>query len=239
MPANHPDPVRLSGLRGVMAFPRLRNPIVLVHGLMGFDAIRIGRIRFRGYFPGIEESMRAAGNRVHCASLSPTASIAHRAGQLRAFVDNASPTEPVHVIAHSMGGLDARYMVSRLDMADRVLSLTTIATPHRGSPFANWGTRNLGRFAKPVFKFLGLPDQAFYDLTTDGCQAFNAKVPDVPSVPLFLGRGPMFAGMARARMADSARNSPPGRGRRTTALCPYPPPPGENRPTFGPATTSA
>src|SRR5262249_5187529 len=38
----------------------------------------------------------------------------------------------VHVFAHSMGGLDARYMISRLGMAKRVLSLTTIATPHRG-----------------------------------------------------------------------------------------------------------
>jgi triacylglycerol lipase len=168
-----------------MAFPRLRNPIVLVHGLMGFDAIRIGRFRIRGYFPGIEDSMRAAGNRVHCARLSPTAGIPHRADQLKAFLDRVSPSDPIHLIAHSMGGLDARYMVSRLDMADRVLSLTTIATPHRGSPFADWGTRKLGRFAKPVFRFLGVPDQAFYDLTTDGCHAFNAEVPDMPAVRYF------------------------------------------------------
>ncbi len=168
-----------------MTFPRLRNPIVLVHGLMGFDAIRIGRFRLRGYFAGIEESMRSAGNRVHCARLGPTAGIVHRAEQLRAFLNDKSPAEPVHVIAHSMGGLDARYMISRLDMAERVLSLTTIATPHRGTPLADWGTRRFGRFAKPVFALFGLSNQAFYDLTTSDCRAFNSNAPDVPSVRYF------------------------------------------------------
>jgi triacylglycerol lipase len=168
-----------------MAFPRLRNPIVLVHGLMGFDAVRLRGFRLRGYFPGVEESLRAAGNRVHCASLSPTAGVAHRAGELRSLVDSVSPAESVHLIAHSMGGLDSRYAISRLDLADRVLSLTTIGTPHRGSPFADWGLRWLERWAKPVFKFFAVPDQAFYDLTTDGCCEFNAEVPDVPTVRYF------------------------------------------------------
>src|SRR4051794_15723739 len=168
-----------------MAFARLRNPIVLVHGLMGFDAVRVRGFRLRGYFPGVEESLRAAGNRVHCASLSPTAGVAHRADELRAFLDHVAPADPVHVIAHSMGGLDARYMVARLGMADRVLSLTTIGTPHRGSPFADWGLRRLERFVKPFFRLLSLPDQAFYDLTTDGCRAFNEQVPDAAGVRYF------------------------------------------------------
>jgi triacylglycerol lipase len=168
-----------------MAVPRLRNSIVLVHGLMGFDAVRVGTFRLRGYFPGIEESLRKVGNRVHCASLSPTAGVAHRADQLRAFIEHVSPADPVHVIAHSMGGLDARFMISRLGMADRVLSLTTIGTPHHGSPFADWGIRRLEWVAKPVFQFLGMPDQAFYDLTTDGCRAFNADVHDVTTVRYF------------------------------------------------------
>jgi triacylglycerol lipase len=168
-----------------MAVPRLRNPIVLVHGLMGFDSIRLRGFRLRGYFPGIEESLRAVGNRVHCARLSPTAGIAHRADQLRAFLDHVSPAEPVHVIAHSMGGLDTRYAISQLGMANRVLSLTTIGTPHRGSPFADWGIRRFERVAKPLLKFFAVPDQAFYDLTTEGCRTFNEQVPDVSAVRYF------------------------------------------------------
>jgi triacylglycerol lipase len=45
--------------------------------------------------------------------------------------------EKVNVIAHSMGGLDMRYALSKMDLADRVESLTTIATPHHGSSLAD------------------------------------------------------------------------------------------------------
>ncbi len=41
--------------------------------------------------------------------------------------------EKVNIIAHSKGGLDARYTISALDMDEYVASLTTISTPHRGS----------------------------------------------------------------------------------------------------------
>ena len=164
---------------------RLRNPIVLVHGLMGFDRIRLLGMRFCGYFPGVEETLRSAGNRVHVARVSPTRGVAHRAEQLRTFVNRVSPAEPVHIIAHSMGGLDSRYMIARLDMADRVLSLTTVGTPHRGSSFADWGVRRLRGIAQPLLRFLRVPDTAFFDLCCAACAAFNADTPDVPGVRYF------------------------------------------------------
>jgi len=43
----------------------------------------------------------------------------------------------INIIAHSKGGIEARYMISELGMNKQVASLTTIATPHRGSPLAN------------------------------------------------------------------------------------------------------
>jgi len=54
----------------------------------------------------------------------------------------------VHVVAHSMGGLDARYALARYG-AGGVRSLVTIATPHRGTPLAALGARIVGgrRFA--------------------------------------------------------------------------------------------
>jgi len=84
-----------------------------------------------------------------------------------------------------MGGLDARYMISRLDMADHVLSLTTIGTPHRGSSFADWGIRSLGWGLRPIFRMMHICPDAFYDLTTERCQQFNDTVPDAPSVRYF------------------------------------------------------
>ena len=38
-----------------------------------------------------------------------------------------------------MGGLDCRHLISHIKPTDYTpLSLTTIATPHRGSPFMDW-----------------------------------------------------------------------------------------------------
>jgi triacylglycerol lipase len=152
---------------------------------MGFDAVTFYRMRIFGYFAGIEESLRSAGNRVHVARVSPTQGIAQRAEQLRAYVNRSSPAEPVHVIAHSMGGLDSRHMISQLGMANRVLSLTTIGTPHRGSPFADWGVRGLGRLLLPPLMRFGIPHAAFFDLCCDACAEFNASTPDAPGVRYF------------------------------------------------------
>jgi triacylglycerol lipase len=165
--------------------PQLNAPIVLVHGLCGFDRLyAFGRV-VKDYFPGIRESLSAAGNRVLAARVSPTAGVARRAADLKSFLDREVPDGPVHVIGHSMGGLDARYMVSRLGMASRVLSVTTVGTPHRGSSFADWAVSRFARLVEPVFRFLFIPTQAFHDLTTASCSRFNAEVPDAPGVRYF------------------------------------------------------
>jgi triacylglycerol lipase len=168
-----------------MIVPKLRAPILLVHGLLGFDRLKICGRTVASYFSNIPEHLSAGGNRVLVARLSPTGGVAERAAQLKAFLDQEAPAEPVHIFAHSMGGLDARYLISRLDMAERVLTLTTIGTPHRGTAFADWGIRRLERLLKPFFDRLGLPQQAFYDLTTAKCREFNEQVPDAPAVRYF------------------------------------------------------
>jgi triacylglycerol lipase len=168
-----------------MTVPRLRAPIVLVHGLFGFDEVRLGNWVLTQYFRDLPEAFRAAGNRVLLARLSPTRGIADRAAQLKRLIDRESPHEPVHVFGHSMGGLDARYAISRLGMAGRVLSLTTLGTPHHGSAFADWGVGRLARFVSPLFDFANLPHQAFRDLTTAACAEFNRLTPDAPNVRYF------------------------------------------------------
>lgn len=178
-----------------MAVAKLRAPIVLVHGLFGFDRISLGAWTLVSYFPGIPHMLRQAGNRVVSGPLSPTGGVAMRAVQLKTLLDRTLPGEPVHVIAHSMGGLDARYMVSRLGMAERVLTLTTVGTPHRGSPFADWGVRRLERVMRPLLNYLALPADAFYDLTTTRCREFNEQVPDAPGVRYFSVAGRCESGV--------------------------------------------
>jgi triacylglycerol lipase len=167
------------------SIPKLRAPIVLVHGLFGFDRISVGKWTLASYFPGIPQLLTEAGNRVLVPRLSPTAGVADRAAQLKAFLDREMPNEPVHLVAHSLGGLDSRYLISRLGMDRRVLTLTTLGTPHHGSVFADWCIQRLQRLLRPVFTLLRIPTQAFYDVTTANCQAFNEQVPDSPHVRYF------------------------------------------------------
>jgi triacylglycerol lipase len=165
--------------------PKLNAPIVLVHGLCGFDRLHaFGRV-VKDYFPGVREPLEAAGNRVLVARVSPTGGVARRALDLKRFLSREVPSGPVHLVGHSMGGLDARYMISRLGLHERVLSLTTVGTPHRGSAFADWGVSRFARLLEPVLRFLFIPHQAFRDLTTDSCRRFNEDVPDVPGVRYF------------------------------------------------------
>lgn len=168
-----------------MIVPRLRAPVVLVHGLLGFDRLQMAGWVLANYFQGIPEMLRAAGNRVLVARLSPTAGIAERAAQLKDLVDRESPGEPVHLFGHSMGGLDARYMIARLGMAKRVLSLTTLGTPHRGTAFADWGLRRFQAFVCPLFDYFGLSYQAFKDLTVASCKQFNEEIADAAGVRYF------------------------------------------------------
>lgn len=170
--------------------PKLDAPIVLVHGLCGYDRITAFGHTLKDYFPGVREQLEVAGNRVLVPRLSRTRGVAARALELKRFIEARVPSgEPVHLIGHSMGGLDSRYMISKLDMADRVKSLTTVGTPHRGTAFADWGVKRFRRLLAPVFHFLGLSYQAFLDLTTAGCRRFNDEVPNAPTVRYFAVAG--------------------------------------------------
>jgi triacylglycerol lipase len=93
------------------------------------------------------------------------------------------------MIGHSMGGLDARYLVARLGMEGRVLSVTTVGTPHRGTSFADWGWSRFSRVVVPLLRSVGIPYEAFIDLRTDSCRRFNEDVPDVPGVRYFAVAG--------------------------------------------------
>src|SRR4051812_21326872 len=122
-------------------------PVVLHHGLCGFGEVRLGNLR-RSYFAGIDRAIADRGHPVILGQAHPTAAIATRARQLkRTILEQLRALdrrdEKIIIFAHSMGGLDARYMISKLGMEDRVAALITITTPHRGSPYADWCVRNL------------------------------------------------------------------------------------------------
>jgi len=160
--------------------PRLRHPVVLAHGVLGFDKIAIGG-REHSYFRGVTNHLMSVGAEVHKPRVSSSASIAVRAQEL-ADVVRAIPAKKVNVIAHSLGGLDVRYAITKLGLADRVATLTTIGTPHLGTPVADLGTKlsDLLRL-KPLIGRV-VPLDGFYDLTTKKLRSFNREIVDMPGV---------------------------------------------------------
>jgi triacylglycerol lipase len=160
---------------------RPRHPVVLVHGLLGFGEIRLGGTR-HDYFRGVRDRLAREGVVVHCPCVPKTASVAARAADLAAFVETL-PGRRVNVVGHSMGGLDARFAVGKLGLARKVASVTTIGTPHLGTPIADVGAALADRMRVfAALSRLGLDLDAFQDLTTARMEAFNRAVPDARGV---------------------------------------------------------
>ncbi len=157
---------------------RLRYPVVLAHGIMGFDELELGLARPE-YFRGIPSRLRKLGAEVHLLRVPMAASIAARAEEVARMV-RALPADQVNIIAHSMGGLDARYAIARLGLASKVASLTTVGTPHRGTPIADISARVLGEglLLRKLLGTIGVDVGGLYDLTTSRMEEFNRDVPD-------------------------------------------------------------
>lgn len=167
----------------------MTDPIVLAHGVCRFDVLwnaaleadnnddpAIDRLH---YFKGVRTMLRQKGYRVYHSSVSWGAGVDQRAEDLRRNLLHALEdcgAQRANIIAHSMGGLDARHMLfndrNRDRIHERVASLTTISTPHRGSPFADWGIDHLP-FAVPLARKIGLDLSAMKDLRVSSCRAFN------------------------------------------------------------------
>ena len=164
--------------------PRLAAPVVLAHGLFGFRRIGLGPLTLAWYFRGIPDALRAAGNRVLVTRVHPTAGIARRARKLGEQIRAAFPDEPVHLIGHSMGGLDARALVADPWWQRRVLSLTTIATPHLGSGIADFAKLRAGRIYA-VLERLGIDHAGFLDVTPGAARDFNRRTRRPRHLPSF------------------------------------------------------
>jgi triacylglycerol lipase len=165
-------------------------PVVLHHGLFGHGDLQFGPLKIPG-FHKIDRAITGLGHPLIIPTVHPTSSIALRAGQLKEIILDRLAVlgragQKVILMAHSMGGLDARYAVSKLGLDQHVAAVVTITSPHRGSPFADWMVRNLGRVGGlRLAKYLGIDLSAGPDLTTEQCAVFNEAVPDVPGIKYY------------------------------------------------------
>jgi triacylglycerol lipase len=162
--------------------PQLRHPVVLAHGILGFDELKLGPIRSK-YFRGVSSRLEKLGTKVYSFKVHPTATVASRAAELAKAIELLD-AERVNIVAHSMGGLDARYVASKLKLSKRIASIITVGTPHRGTPLADFGS-GLWLVA-PATKLLmdkgGFDAHGLLELTTERMKRFNDEVPDQEGV---------------------------------------------------------
>jgi hypothetical protein len=123
--------------------------VFLTPGMFGF-----GRLASYDYFVHLDKALARrfadAGvpARIHVAEVPPTASVRRRTVKLTEFVARMDQGGPIHLLGHSTGGLDARLAASPsvtltvspdvLKWLPRLRSVTTMNTPHFGTPLANF-----------------------------------------------------------------------------------------------------
>ncbi len=122
-----------SAAQATDSYAKTQYPVVLVHGLLGFDAI--GPIN---YFYGIPSALRSGGATVFTPEVSQSNSTEVRGEQLlkqlQALKAQYGYTK-FNLIGHSHGGNTIRYVAAVAP--DLVASVTSVGTPHAGSKTAD------------------------------------------------------------------------------------------------------
>ena len=122
-----------SSLTAADTYTQTKYPIVLVHGLLGFDAV--GPVQ---YFYGVPAELRRSGATVYTASVSQSNSTEVRGEQLLKELQTLKARyghTKFNLIGHSHGGNTSRYVAGVSPTL--VASVTTVGTPHQGSKVAD------------------------------------------------------------------------------------------------------
>ncbi len=174
-------------------YTQTKNPIVLVHGLLGFDSV----LGVYDYWYGIGGELKSGGAKVYTASVSASNFSEVRGEQLIRDLDNlraVTGKQKFNLIGHSHGGPTIRYVASV--RPDLVASVTVLGSPNTGAPMADLLSTTLppgsaGRtfvagFINALSAFLGGlsgntdPQNALgalASLSTAGSTAFNNRHP--------------------------------------------------------------
>lgn len=140
-------------------------PIILVHG------IAAKQLRILNAFGKIGEELEKEGYKVYVADTDGFGSVENNAKQLKKYIEKVLTernVDKVNIIAHSKGGLDSKYMITKLGMEDHVASLTTLCTPHKGSIIAS----KIWKLPMPIKKVIAFFIDMFY------CVFLGDKHPD-------------------------------------------------------------
>ena len=188
----------LQRLLSVDPFPqppiiRLRYPVVLMHGFGMLAALRRN-----GHMHDHAIYLRKRGILAYAPNVPPYNPVPVRASIWKKRIEHVlkeTSAPKVNIVAHSMGGLDARYLISTLGFHDHIASLITISSPHHGSSIASFlleQPEKLKEWLSEIANWMGtrvMNDvnadfmNTVSELTPDYiCNEFNKKVPNHPDV---------------------------------------------------------
>lgn len=122
------------GAHAQSTYTQTKNPIVLVHGLFGFDSV----LGVYDYWYGIGNELKAGGAQVYTASVSASNFTEVRGEQLVRDLDTlraVTGKQRFNLIGHSHGGPTVRYVASV--RPDLVASVTVLGSPNTGTPVAD------------------------------------------------------------------------------------------------------
>lgn len=166
-------------------------PILLVHGVFFRDR------NVFNYWGRIPEALMLNGAELYYGNQQSALSVKDSAAELAVRIKEVikeTGSEKINIIAHSKGGLDSRYALSKYDCGRYVASLTTINTPHRGCIFVDKifdslsekSQQNLADAYNAAARVRGdtTPDflAAVGDLRESRCLAMNKEVHDCEGV---------------------------------------------------------
>lgn len=185
------NPIEFKSTSEKIDYCDTKYPVILVSGL-GFQ----DNISVTDYWGKNPDFLKAHGCEVYTAYQDAFNSHVDNAIKLKYRILDIlekSGKEKINIIGHSKGGIEARYLISRLGFGDKVASLTTLGSPHRGSGIADIV---IGRIPLPKFVLARLmniygrligdkkPDsmRAAVQLTKLSMENFNIDVPDIEGV---------------------------------------------------------
>lgn len=165
-------------------------PLLMVHG-MGFRDWK-----YFNYWGRIPKELIKNGAKVYYGHQEACATVENNSQLIKnkiLEIIEETGCEKVNIIAHSKGGLDSRYAISKLGMEDYVASLTTVGTPHHGSEVTDLANklpdsfyRKVSDFMDKRFRGFGDTNPDFYTLchqfNTSYAEQFNKEVPDSDKV---------------------------------------------------------
>jgi triacylglycerol lipase len=194
---------------GAQSFKAM-SPIILIHG----NGSRGAFFEDRGFTPYLRSQRLLYDNSINLGPPDFIVDNANRLDQLIPGIVKSFGVDSVHFVVHSKGGLDSReYLASHQPSHDnefKVLSLTTLSTPHNGSVGADVSVeRDAASELASKIEFEGFPeytrqlaalsapDNGRRNLTTTFVAGFN-----LTNIPRIAGSGTVFNTVA----ADADRN---------------------------------